>query len=380
MPVWFPPLLFQDNTMAEGLAPFLIPGSMVPCHTWYKTFGDWTTGQPPLVILHGGPGACHDYLLPLQDLPVPTVFYDQIGNGKSSHLPEKNGDRSFWTVDLFKAELDNLLNYLGLDARPIDVLGHSWGGMLASEWAAGNTSLNLRRLILSSSPASMDGWIAGVDSLRKQLPEEDQAALATAEATGDFQTAEYEAAIEEFYKRHLSLTRPNGPSEITITGSLRGWTVIPKLSHILVPTLLINGEQDECQDVAMQPFFDGIRKVRWITLNNAAHFAHIDQRTKYMEKLMDDNNVLVFSKSYCPYCKATKQALDKLNADYLAIELDIESDGSAMQDAVEQLTGQRTVPNVLIQRKHIGGNSDIQALVSNGKLAELLQQSGALKA
>ncbi|PFH57076.1 hypothetical protein XA68_15551 [Ophiocordyceps unilateralis] len=102
--------------------------------------------------------------------------------------------------------------------------------------------------------------------------------------------------------------------------------------------------------------------------------------TQKVEKLMDDNNVLVFSKSYCPYCKATKQALDKLNASYLAIELDNEDDGSAMQDAVEQLTGQRTVPNVLIQRKHIGGNSDIQALVSNGKLAELLQQCGAVKA
>ncbi|KAF4585972.1 glutaredoxin 3 [Ophiocordyceps camponoti-floridani] len=99
-----------------------------------------------------------------------------------------------------------------------------------------------------------------------------------------------------------------------------------------------------------------------------------------VEKLMDENNVVVFSKSYCPYCRATKQTLDELNAIYLAIELDKEADGTALQDAVEKLTGQRTVPNVLIQRNHIGGNSDIQSLNKDGKLADLLKQCGAIKA
>ncbi|RDA92923.1 hypothetical protein CP533_3875 [Ophiocordyceps camponoti-saundersi (nom. inval.)] len=302
MPVWFPALVFDESVLSEGFATFRVPGSIIPCHTWYKTFGDFNSDQPPLVILHGGPGACHDYLLPLQDLPVPTVFYDQIGNGKSSHLPERKGDTSFWTVDLFKAELDNLLHHLRLDLRPIDVYGHSWGGMLASEWAAGNTSLNLRRLVLSNSPASMEGWLAGIDTLRKQLPKTDQATLKAAEEKGEFKTPEYEAVVEKFYKRHLSLIRPreeengilpfygilrwktrNGPSELTITGTLRNWTVIPKLQDIKVPTLLINGVQDECQDVAMQPFFDEIKHAKWVTLDHAAHFTHIDQRTKYME-------------------------------------------------------------------------------------------------
>lgn len=76
-----------------------------------------------------------------------------------------------------------------------------------------------------------------------------------------------------------------GPSELSITGSLRDWTVVPDLHKISVPTLLINGVDDEAQDVAMQPFFDKIAKVKWITLDNAAHFSHVDQRNKYMAHL-----------------------------------------------------------------------------------------------
>lgn len=76
-----------------------------------------------------------------------------------------------------------------------------------------------------------------------------------------------------------------GPSELNASGSLRNWTSIPKLPRIKVPTLLINGAQDEAQDVAMQPFFDHIGQVKWITLDNAAHFSHVDQRESYMKHL-----------------------------------------------------------------------------------------------
>lgn len=74
-----------------------------------------------------------------------------------------------------------------------------------------------------------------------------------------------------------------GPSEVTITGTLRDWTSIPFLSKIKVPTLLINGSEDEAQDVAMQPFFDHLEKVKWVTIDNAAHFCHVDQREKFMK-------------------------------------------------------------------------------------------------
>ena len=88
--------------MIEGTALFNVPGLPEPCKAWYKVFGDLTSATP-LMVLHGGPGACHDYLLPLTDLAssVPVVFYDQIGNGRPTNLPGKAGDEKFWAVDLF---------------------------------------------------------------------------------------------------------------------------------------------------------------------------------------------------------------------------------------------------------------------------------------
>ncbi|CAH0051183.1 unnamed protein product [Clonostachys solani] len=297
---------FTPYTMTEGIAPFTVPGLAEPAKTWFKTFGDFSTNSTPLIVLHGGPGACHDYLLPLTDLNVPLVFYDQIGNGLSTHLPEKNGDEEFWSVDLFKDELDNLIGYLGLKDRPIDIYGHSWGGMLAAEWAVTESSSNLRRLIISNSLASMDTWRIGMDSLKAQLPSCIRDVLDMAEKTENFTTPEYNNAIEYFYKRHLSLARPwpapeveaalnwfatdgttyetmYGPSELYITGNLRNWTIIPELHKIKVPTLLINADMDEAQDVTMQPFSDNIKDSKWIKMKNAAHFSHVDKREEYIQ-------------------------------------------------------------------------------------------------
>lgn len=73
-----------------------------------------------------------------------------------------------------------------------------------------------------------------------------------------------------------------GPSELVVTGNLRNWTCIPNIHKIKVPTLMINGVEDEVQDVTMRPFFEHIDKVKWIVLDGAAHLSHVDQRVKYM--------------------------------------------------------------------------------------------------
>ncbi|KAK8054711.1 hypothetical protein PG994_009778 [Apiospora phragmitis] len=100
--------------------------------------------------------------------------------------------------------------------------------------------------------------------------------------------------------------------------------------------------------------------------------------TQKAQSIIDGNAVAVFSKSYCPYCNQTKKLLRDNNADFYALELDQEEDGSAIQDALEKLTGQRTVPNVFIGQKHIGGNSDLQAKAK--ELKSLLSSVGAVKA
>ncbi|KAF5245818.1 hypothetical protein FAUST_1605 [Fusarium austroamericanum] len=106
----------------------------------------------------------------------------------------------------------------------------------------------------------------------------------------------------------------------------------------------------------------------------------MSQASTKVQQLIDNNSVVVFSKSYCPYCKQTKKTLDDLNTEYELLELDELSDGSALQDALEKISGQRTVPNVYIQQQHIGGNSDLQSLNSGGKLKNLLKEANALKA
>ncbi|KAI9368183.1 thioredoxin-like protein [Aspergillus egyptiacus] len=94
------------------------------------------------------------------------------------------------------------------------------------------------------------------------------------------------------------------------------------------------------------------------------------------QQIIDENGVVVFSKSYCPYCSASKSLLSELGANFYVLELDKTDDGSAIQDALQEISGQRTVPNIYIKQKHIGGNSDLQGIKAN--LPALLKDAGAL--
>lgn len=136
-------------TIVEGEAPFKIPRVDKECKTWYKICGDISASRTPVIVVHGGPGLVHDYLSSLVDLAAPAhslsvVFYDQCGNGRSTHLPEKRGDTTFWTEELFIAEFENLLQHLGIQ-NSYNVVGHSWGGMLMARYASRRPK-GLRRL------------------------------------------------------------------------------------------------------------------------------------------------------------------------------------------------------------------------------------------
>lgn len=159
----------------EGTVEFKVDGVDAPCKTWYKVFGDLKSRRP-LVALHGGPGIAHNYLLSLADLvgthAIPVVLYDQLGNGNSTHLPDKMGDTAFWTEKLFIAQLEGLLDHLGIQ-DDFDLLGHSWGGMLGARFATTHPP-GLKNLIISDSPASMKLWVEAAKKLRAQLPQDVQ--------------------------------------------------------------------------------------------------------------------------------------------------------------------------------------------------------------
>ncbi|MGH3472473.1 MAG: proline iminopeptidase-family hydrolase [Nocardioidaceae bacterium] len=282
--------------------------------TWYRVTGELTWGPTPLVVLHGGPGAAHDYTLRIARLAErgrPVVHYDQLGIGRSTHLRDMDAD--FWTVGLFLDELDAVLAHLGIADR-YAILGQSWGGMLAAEHAVRRPP-GLRALVIADSPASMSLWMAEADRLRAALPREVQDTLVRHERAGTTDDPEYKAATEVFYARHVCRIVPsppevaasfaaieddptvylsmNGPSEFFVTGSLRNWSVIDRLDRVTTPTLLINGAHDEATNATVQPFADKIAGARWEVFHESSHMPHVEEEERFLDvvaQFLDDSD------------------------------------------------------------------------------------------
>lgn len=169
--------------------------------------------SPPLIVLHGGPGGGHGYLAPLSELyetyKIPIIFYDQVGCGNSTHFREKMGDTSFWTFELFYAELDNLVDHFQLREKGFYLLGQSWGGILAGAYASRQPSpVGLRKLVISSGPASIPLYVKGCQKLLSQLPEDVRNALEDCDRRGDYESPEFEKAAAVFYGRHVCRLDP----------------------------------------------------------------------------------------------------------------------------------------------------------------------------
>jgi L-proline amide hydrolase len=273
--------------------------------TWYRVEGDLgIDGPAPLMIVHGGPGAAHDYLESIADLAEtagrPCVLYDQLGCGRSQHLPQAPPE--FWTVELFRHELATLVARLGIEAR-YHVLGQSWGGMLGMEHALEHPP-GLRSLVVANSPASLELWLSEANRLRSLLAPEVQAALDRHEAAGTTDSEEYEQAVMRFYERHLcripfpdALQRTfaqlaedptvyhtmNGPSEFHVIGTLRGWDVTPRLGEVRVPALVISGEHDEATPAVVRPLVEAIPQARWELIEGASHSTHLEAPERFQE-------------------------------------------------------------------------------------------------
>ncbi|KAF8815260.1 proline-specific peptidase [Phlegmacium glaucopus] len=293
--------------VVEGEIEFHVPSAGKPCKTWYRLIGDLHSGKRPLIALHGGPGASSDYLFVFANITsahgIPVILYDQLGSGRSTHLPEKMGDGSFWTVQLFLDELDNLLSHFKIQ-DDYDLLGHSWGGMLAANHAI-RTPSGLNRLAIMSSPPSMPLWVAEQNRLRSGLPKDVQDTLTKHEDAGTTSDKEYEAATQVFNDHHLCRLKPsppelaavfewiekdptvyhtmNGPNEFHVVGTLKDWNIIDQLHKINVPTLLTNGRYDEATDTVVYPFFKHIPRVKWVQFTESSHVAQHEETERVME-------------------------------------------------------------------------------------------------
>jgi proline iminopeptidase len=284
----------MTETMSEGYIN--VPGGRV----WYRVFND-DAPDTPLLCLHGGPGFTHNYLEPLEALATnrPVIFYDQLGCGKS----DRPGDPALWTVDRFVEELAQVRAALNLNRTHL--FGSSWGGMLAMQYVLDRTPA-LESLILCGSPASMTRWVTDCAELLALQPADVRATIKEHEDSGFTACPEYQAAILGFYREHVCRMDPwppglersfaqagydvyntmNGPSEFTVTGTLKTWDIMDRLGEITIPTLLVGGRFDECRPDHLAEMHRRIPGSRLEIIENASHLCFAEQPTIFNQNVL----------------------------------------------------------------------------------------------
>jgi len=287
---------------------------MIPIHTPHGDFRVWTkrVGSNPrlrVLLLHGGPAATHEYFEAFDSfLPgegIEYIYYDQLG---SAYSDQPNDDR-LWTIDRFVDEVEQVRVALGLDRSNFCLLGHSWGGMLAMEYALAHQD-NLKCLIISNM---MDSIPAYNDYARRALmPAMNQAQLAEVqrmEASGQTADPRYmQILMPMHYEQHI-LRRPadqwpepvtrsfahlnqhlyalmQGPSELGASGRLEHWDRSGDLHRITVPTLVIGARHDTMDPAWMEAMSHRLPHGQYLYLPNGSHMALYDDQQAYFAGLV----------------------------------------------------------------------------------------------
>jgi proline iminopeptidase len=277
---------------AEGFAQ--VPGGRV----WWRKVGSGP--KTPIVLLHGGPGAGHNYLLPLAALADerPVILFDQLGCGKSDSPP----DEKIYTVQRSVDELDALRAALGLEK--VVLYGHSWGSMLAIEYLCQGRGKGVEKLVLAGALASTAQAMAGQQRLIDALPNGAGARLHALEKAGKTDTPEYQALVEQFYDLHVCRAKPvppeaaqsfevisksiayrvmNGPNEFTITGVIKDWDRRADLGRIKVPTLITTGEFDEVTLDCHETIKRGIAGSKLQVFKDCSHMTMSEKPKEYVD-------------------------------------------------------------------------------------------------
>ena len=269
-----------------GEGRLAVPGGTI----WRNVSG--TGSGTPLVLLHGGPGFSSYYLKPFEDLGDDRIVvrYDQLGGGKS----DPTTDTTRFTIAHFVRELDSLRSSLGVASW--HVLGHSWGTILALEYYRAHPD-RVASLVFGSPVFDMPAYERRANQLVATLSDSAQRAVRRAVAAGKFDAPDYQSAINEFFGlyvfRHpvpadldsslasfnqVIYTYMQGPSEFTITGTLKQYDATPLLPGIGVPTLITVGEFDEVGPELVREHASRVPGARYELLAGAAHITTWDAR------------------------------------------------------------------------------------------------------
>ncbi len=297
----------RDDVLSGGV-------KLIPIETPSGTFRVWTkrVGNNPtmkVLLLHGGPGASHEYLEAFDSYfpgaGIEYYYYDQLGSAYTDQpdAPE------LWDVPRFVDEVEQVRVALGLDASNFYLYGQSWGGILAIEYALAHQE-NLKGLIISNMMASIPAYNEyAEDVLMASMDPAVLSEIKALEAAEDYGNPRYmELLIEHHYVHHILRMPPDewpdpvnrafaninndiyipmqGPSELGASGKLVDWDRTAELAQIEVPTLVIGAQYDTMDPDHMEWMANALPNGRYLYCPNGSHFAMYDDQETYFEGLI----------------------------------------------------------------------------------------------
>ncbi|MEZ4703352.1 MAG: proline iminopeptidase-family hydrolase [Rhodothermales bacterium] len=297
----------RDDVLSGGVR-------MIPIETPVGDFKVWTkrVGNNPdmkVLILHGGPGATHELYEAFDSyLPgagIEYYYYDQLGSAYS----DQPSDTSLWVTERFVEEVEQVRKALGLDETNFYLYGHSWGGVLAIEYAI-KYQQHLKGLIVSNMMSDIAAYNAYArDVLGPQLDPDVLAEIRALEARNAFDDPRYsELLVEHYYTQHVLRMPPaewpdpvnrgfahlnpevyvimQGPSEFGLRGRLLGWDRSEEIAFIRTPTLVIGAEHDTMDPAHMEWMAGQFANGQYLYCPNGSHMAMYDDQETYFEGLI----------------------------------------------------------------------------------------------
>jgi len=295
----------EEGLQSGGVKIIPIKTPVGDFKVWTKTIGN--NPHIKVLLLHGGPAGTHEYwecaesIFPSEGIQF--VLYDQLG----SHYSDQPTDSSLWTVERFVEEVEQVRQALHLDNTNFYLLGHSWGGILATEYAL-KYQQHLKGLIISNMMSDCVAYDKyAEDVLSKQMDKNILDTIKMMEAKGQYSDPKYmELLLPNFYTKHLCrlpewpdavnrsfahmntpiYTLMQGPSEFGISGRLETWNRSGDLDQIKVPTLTVGATHDTMDPEHMKWMSTQLPKGRFLLCPNGSHMAMWDDQKIYFEGLI----------------------------------------------------------------------------------------------
>jgi proline iminopeptidase len=297
----------RTDVLAGGVRMITIQTAHGPFRVWTRRVGN--NPRIKVLLLHGGPGATHEYFEALDSYfpgaGIEYYYYDQLGSAYSDQPDQPD----LWELPRFVEEVEQVRQALKLDKRNFYLLGHSWGGILALEYAL-KYQQNLKGLVISNMVPSIPAYNRYAREVL--MPAMDPKVLAEVqgiEATGHYDDPRYEQLLNDnFYNQHILRMPPaewpdpvarafgkinkkiyipmQGPSEMGASGKLVDWDRTADLGKITVPTLAIGARYDTMEPAQMKLIADRVRHGRYLYCPNGSHMAIYDDQKTYVQGLI----------------------------------------------------------------------------------------------